>query len=481
MLNSASHSYPVGHPQTRLSETQSSNSQNRDEVVSRVVDVATTGIPVSPSKSMSRSQQGLLLLTIITYITLTVLLCVGNPIGWLSSLGVPLQVAQGLLGSVTALTGVSTLYGIYRYCQQEQLPTSPSREIPQTQPADLRTTPSASSLTEESCPPTRLQMEESLRQLLDDESLRQLISFDENMKNTMQDDYLRHRGEDIYHFINGYYDINGASIDMASSVGISPENYLRCILEVGNSRRNVLMRLQINERMMPFSSFEDIFLDNTNLTRNVRYTQLSKEEQNYVTTGIAPASWCYQKSTSSNNAIQLRNDLLRKTLQNQVPTGFIHFTKSDTAISNERIYINANKEHTLDVCSLLITDLYTSFPDIVSVKVIGPEHAGRTDNIVIYLSGGDRVREAVVEKLKVIRAHHSEWFSNERTLCKKNEAPGIATVPNLSTNESFTSELCEALDNTFVHFHGQEFSLLQFRDHVAKLFFDQRERNRHFS
>lgn len=296
------------------------------------------------------------------------------------------------------------------------------------------------------------------------------------MERTFPGEFLREGSQLIYKFINGIIDIDGNPTDLASTIKVSPKDYLHQILEIRNSCRNAPLRLafQTNSGIIPFSSFQDIFLDDTELVKDERYIQLPEEEQNYVLIGKVPENCLNGKSALSEHAIQLRTEyFIRQDTQKNLSSGFVHFIKSDV-VSDDRIYIKVNKDKAINVTSLIISELYGLFPGVISVKVTGPGLAGRSDAIVIYLSGGDWVREAVVKKLREIREPHAEWFSHDRILCKKNEAPGIATIPNLGNDGSFTFDLSLALHATFYKFTGEDYTLQMFRGCVVAAFFSKR-------
>lgn len=153
--------------------------------------------------------------------------------------------------------------------------------------------------------------------------------------------------------------------------------------------------------------------------------------------------------------------------QNTCSRAFIHFRKilAEQGRVIERIYIQMNTNHVIELVNEVINRLYghNSF-GVIDIKVACPQCAGRADGLVIYIGDEEKLQpidekarkyatkksKQVLGVLKDIQKEFPHFFGHSHLLLKKKEALGIATIPNLSDSDSFTEKLSLAIYNALI-------------------------------
>lgn len=311
--------------------------------------------------------------------------------------------------------------------------------------------------------------------------------------------------ETIYNYINGITNINGEVQDLAvlSNDHLSYFRGLRSIIDENSpvrvslqTRNEKNISADTNEQIKLITPFDDSLKDEA---LNDKFQKLPSEHQEYIRNTTKETSGISQ--TKQQELLQQERDLKQilskeqqkdfekfmslAIAQSATRKGFIHFRIGEAAKTTpfERIYIQMNKDHTEELVRLLISELYKEgeYPGILDLKVAGPQEAGRTDGIVIYIGEATpkaandlpnrqkaiKERDRVLNKLKEIQKKRPDLFGNDTMPFKKMQAPGIAIIPELSTTESFTEKLSKAIVSALKNSTSRE----DFRKKIIESFF----------
>ncbi len=312
--------------------------------------------------------------------------------------------------------------------------------------------------------------------------------------------------EILYNYINGVTDINGDIQDLA----VSRDNleYIEALRSIIDQNNPVKVSLQTpgleknissskSEQSKMIRPLDDYLKDSES---NLRFQKLPKEYQEYI---FASARENYAGISPEKKEVLMRKEHeLRQVLQgdqlsefkrcmqhantqNAARSGFIHFRLQDAAKTTpfERIYIQMNKKHAEDLVRLLISELYKQgeYPGVLDIKVAGPQVAGRTDGIVIYIGEASqkvlnepsmrqkaiKERDKVLKKLKEIQQQRPELFGNGVMPFKEIYTPGVAIISGLSTSESFTKDLSRAIVSALANSKDRQ----DFRNKIIEAFF----------
>lgn len=309
----------------------------------------------------------------------------------------------------------------------------------------------------------------------------------------------------LYNYICGITDINGN----VQNIALSPNDYssyfgrLRSIIDENNpvnvtlqTRGEKNLSADVNEQTKQLTPFDNKLKDENWLKK---FQNLPKEHQEYIRNASKESSAIpleKQKELIAKEAElkkliigeQLKdfNQFMKDALaQSTASKGFIHFRsqKPATTTSFERIYIQMNKDCAEELVRLLISELIEEgeYPGVLDIKVAGPEQAGRVDGIVIYIGGPTpktenntevrqkaiKERDNVLKKLKEIQQKKPELFGKDAMPFKKTHSPGIATVPGLSTSDSFTENLSKAIISALAQSKDRQ----EFRAKIIEAFF----------
>jgi hypothetical protein len=288
----------------------------------------------------------------------------------------------------------------------------------------------------------------------------------------------------LYNYINGVTDIDGNVQDLA--VSIDHFEYIEKLCSIINKDSPIKLSLQTTElekNISPIKSeqskmiipLEDYLKDSE---ANSRFLKLPEEHQKYIKNS-AQENYAGISSTKKEELITLEHQLettleaeqqseFKKCMkfantQNAARNGFIHFRLQEATktMPFERIYIQMNKAYAESLVRLLISELYKKgkYPGVLDIKVAGPQVAGRTDGIVIYIGEASqkgvnetlmrqkaiKERDNILKKLKEIQQQRPELFGIGVMPFKQIYTPGIAIIPGLSTSESFTKNLSKAV------------------------------------
>lgn len=289
----------------------------------------------------------------------------------------------------------------------------------------------------------------------------------------------------LYDYINGVTDGEGNIQELAASK--DPLEYVGGLRGLIDENSTVTVGLQTTgglepvvspeaeERSKMITPLDQYFKDPEALSR---FQNLPAEHKEYILEsaqanylGLSPEKKeeLMRKEYDLKQAVvgEQRSEFTRcmdyANRQNAARSGFIHFRSQGEGKRTpyERIYIQMNKERAEDLTRLLISELYDKgeHPGILDIKVAGPQVAGRTDGIVIYIGGvpksptddksarkkAIKERDKVLKKLTDIQQQQPELFSTSAMPFKQVHAPGVAIIPGLSSSESFTKQLSKAI------------------------------------
>lgn len=309
----------------------------------------------------------------------------------------------------------------------------------------------------------------------------------------------------LYNYINGVTDIDGNIQDLA----VSRDNleYIEALRSIIDNNSSVKVSLQTggleknissikSEQSKMILPLDDYLKDSES---NSRFQKLPMEHQEYIFAsardnyaGITPEVKEALLRKEQELAQDLQGDQLSEyrrcmqhaNIQNAAQSGFIHFRLQDAAKTTpfERIYIQMNKEHAEELVRLLISELYKQgeYPGVLDIKVAGPQVAGRTDGIVIYIGEASKnalnetmkqkaieERDKVLKKLNEIQKQQPELFGNGVMPFKEIYTPGVAIIPGLSTSESFTKNLSGAIVSALANTTDQQ----DFRNKIIEAYF----------
>jgi len=364
---------------------------------------------------------------------------------------------------------------------------------------------------------------EKLRDLLNgeghDQALNEIYSNRENLRNNVVrfiDDPKSKHGQQqmmfgikptIYNYINGISDLNNKPLDIA----IPSENYQPYYNEILDSTRgtnNIKIQIQgskarleslpKNDRqiiLQPWDYFLQKNMEEFNALPNEHQIFL-KETTISTYYGTEEQMKSQELENKLKNALEdkqkifFENCIEHADKQNSVYRSFIHFEPNhfDREVCLERIYIRMNKENAVRFVNKIIPELFSKnpqapesskYPGIIDIKVVCPKEAGRTDGIVIYIGhkknsaitsdeaqkNAENQRNAIVEKLKEIQQKDPDFFGTNDMPFKKKEAPGIATIPGLSSSDSFTEDISYAIAHV-VSEPGQLENVTAFKEKV---------------
>lgn len=268
---------------------------------------------------------------------------------------------------------------------------------------------------------------------------------------------LAKRSEDVYRHLNHM------RTREAGDIGISSKEYGYSILKLkeaefpGSKELTFAIQTSTGE-FVHFSAPKDLFADDYLTSLGESYSEMSEDEKKLILTGERSEKIidAHLEARFSGNpspygaAERYREKVVERYYrEDDILSGYIHISTSDSVPDvKDRIYIHGNPEHLVELTKILVANFFNdSFPEVFRLKIAGPTDAERDDNLVLFL-GGDRFtdHDAAVQRLRELQAKYPTYFSNEQILCKINEAPGIATIPQkLASNESFGSELSAAI------------------------------------
>jgi hypothetical protein len=308
----------------------------------------------------------------------------------------------------------------------------------------------------------------------------------------------------VYNYINGLIDIDTNTQSSCSMA--DPLRYIQEMLSIMEKTDLIQASLQkpTSEINIDKDNQSEIFtpLDNYLANFRARFEALPEEHQRYILdsaesnyTGISEEKQQELMKKEHDLKEVLAGELLsqfKKCMkfandQNTARNGFIHFRlKNKTrATPFERIYIKMNKDRAKDLVHLLVLELYKEgkYPGILDIKIAGPQTAGRTDGIVIYIGEtlskqadeplfrqkAIKQRDRILQKLKEIQKERPELFDNGPMPFKKIYSPAIAIIPGLSTRESFTDDLSIAITEALKVSRDRE----DFRKKIIESFFNR--------
>lgn len=308
-------------------------------------------------------------------------------------------------------------------------------------------------------PQAGLSREERLKDLLSETYLDAVWSHKEKFKSP----------ETLYEYINGAIDVDGKARDLAPSE--THKTYMQSLFKIIDNNPSISAMLQAGGKVTAINSNSS---DATRLLMTVpfdqlkmflaEYKKLPSEHQDFLSTIVKEnlSKGCEEREEKKDELCEALNEQQKADFlkfftsienQNTMCSGFMHFNFQKKALQPlERIYIQMNKEHAGDLTALLVSKLYQNekYSGILSMKVAGPQTAGRTDGIVIYIGGASQSeaneqRNKILSKLKKIQTKQPELFGDGVMPFKKTFVRGVATIPELSNSNSFTMDLSKAI------------------------------------
>jgi hypothetical protein len=313
-------------------------------------------------------------------------------------------------------------------------------------------------------------------------------------KNNFLDQNGKPSKDSIYKYINGFRDESGRPLEIEVE---DYKSYFQEILESAKSERikpsiqggysfETSLEGETDRTLFPF---DHLLKDPINLEN---FLSLPQECQVYIQTA---ATENYSDITEiqqfelikrEQNLLNTLNEearrffkicMMKANSQNGVSKGFIHFRTAPVGKPIERIYIQMNKNHSHELLKIILEDV-GRHPGVLDIKISGPQSAGRTDGIVIYIGSpskeadetlatkqASKDRDSVLNQLIKIQKEHPHLFNGREIPFKKSGVPGIATIPGLSTSDSFTEKLSQAIAYS-LNFTTTETSISPFRESI---------------